>query len=512
MAVFFVLLAAVVILTYIWFQYKFTYWSRKGVNGPKPVFPYGNIRDALRRKDQFFQPYCDSYVKFKNLPYVGMYSFYRPVLCVNDLEMAKHILISDFDHFQSRGIYSGGRNDPLAENLFNISGKPWRQLRLKMSPTFTSGKLRTMYPFVEGVANKARSYADMLYSKGKSIDFSEFYERYAMEIIANVGFGVECNGLTNPQSEFDCCGREYFEIKSLYWSIIRAFAFIAPDLFSKLRIRRISRKVENFFYGLVKETVSYRQKHNYKRNDFLQTLIDLMNGQIVSENGDIKRVHDFPFSMNDVAANAMLYMIAGYETSAKTGQFAAYQLALNPHIQTKVRDEIDRVLAKYDGECTYEAQNEMIYLNMVLDETMRLYPALRAIFRRCNKPYKLPNSDVVIEEGTLVFVPIQAIHMDPQFYPEPEKFDPERFAPEKKAKFHPCQWMPFGEGPRKCLGARQGYIQSKLALIKMLQKYELVLDERTAVPLKLKTSCLVWAAEGGVWLKLRELNNNGLTS
>lgn len=71
--------------------------------------------------------------------------------------------------------------------------------------------------------------------------------------------------------------------------------------------------------------------------------------------------------MTDVAANAMLYMIAGYETSATTGQFAAYELALNPDIQTKAREEIQRVLAKYDGVCTYEAQNEMVYLNMILD-------------------------------------------------------------------------------------------------------------------------------------------------
>lgn len=83
--------------------------------------------------------------------------------------------------------------------------------------------------------------------------------------------------------------------------------------------------------------------------------------------GQVKHIKDFPFSMTDVAANAMLYMIAGYETSATTGQFAAYQLALNPCIQAKARDEIDRVLAKYNGICTYEAQNEMVYLNMILD-------------------------------------------------------------------------------------------------------------------------------------------------
>jgi cytochrome P450 family 6 len=63
----------------------------------------------------------------------------------------------------------------------------------------------------------------------------------------------------------------------------------------------------------------------------------------------------------------MLYMFAGYETSATAGQFAAYELACNPHIQAKAREEVQRVLAKHDGECTYEAQNEMVYLNMVID-------------------------------------------------------------------------------------------------------------------------------------------------
>lgn len=78
-------------------------------------------------------------------------------------------------------------------------------------------------------------------------------------------------------------------------------------------------------------------------------------------------VTHLPFTMTDVAANTMLYMIAGYETSATTGQFAAYQLALNPDVQAKAREEVLRVLAKHNGECTYEAQNEMGYLNMVLD-------------------------------------------------------------------------------------------------------------------------------------------------
>lgn len=77
--------------------------------------------------------------------------------------------------------------------------------------------------------------------------------------------------------------------------------------------------------------------------------------------------HRFSFTMQDVAANTMLYMFAGYETSATTGQLAVYEMARHPELQQRARDEVNKVLAKYDGQCSYEAQNEMVYLNMVLD-------------------------------------------------------------------------------------------------------------------------------------------------
>ncbi|XP_047994460.1 probable cytochrome P450 6a14 [Leguminivora glycinivorella] len=433
---------------YLWFQYKYTYWSRRGVSGPKPTFPFGNITDVIKRKSQFFQPYIDNYDKYKHLPYVGMYSFYRPVLSIHDPDIAKLILIKDFDHFQAHGIFSGGEGDPLAGHLFNMHGEQWKMLRSKMSPTFTSGKVKMMYPLVEHIANEALNYVDLLYSNGETVNFTDLYAKYSMEIIGSVGFGVECNGFKNPNSEFYIRGHEYFDPQSSYWTFVRALAFFMPDFFKILKIRRISPRIINFFFSLVKESVEYRQKHSYIRNDFLQTLVELNNEQ----------------KMNDKAI--------------------------------------------YDGECTYEAQNEMVYLNMVIDETMRLHPPMRALFRKCTKSYKMPNSDLVIEKGTLLFVPNQAIQMNPEIFPQPEKFNPGRFAPENKSKMHPCHWMPFGEGPRKCLGLRQGYIQSKMALVKILNKYELLLDKRTPVPMKLKASSLAYAANGGVWLKLRQIYND----
>lgn len=217
MAVFVILAVCALFLTYVWYKYKFTYWSRKGVFSPQPVFPFGNIKEVIKRRQQFFQPYCDAYFKYKHLPYVGLYCFHRPVLCVNDLEIAKHILIRDFEYFQARGTFSGGVGDRLAGNLFNIHGPTWKKLRLKISPSFSSLKVKMVYPIVEKIANETREYAELLYSNGESVNFSELYGRYAMEIIANIGFGLECNGLRNTHSEFYDRGREYFNPSTLYW-------------------------------------------------------------------------------------------------------------------------------------------------------------------------------------------------------------------------------------------------------------------------------------------------------
>lgn len=205
------------LLIYLWFQYKFTYWSTRGVSGPTPTFPFGNLEKVVRRKEQFFQPFCDNYYRYKHLPFIGMYCFNKPVLSINDPELAKHILIKDFDHFQSHGIFSGGAGDPLAGHLFNLHSQAWKILRLKMSPVFSTSKLKSMYPLVEKIAKEAHDYAADLHEQNEAINFSEFYEKYVMEIIGSVGFGVECNGLKNSQSEFYLHGNEYFNPTSLYW-------------------------------------------------------------------------------------------------------------------------------------------------------------------------------------------------------------------------------------------------------------------------------------------------------
>jgi len=85
-------------------------------------------------------------------------------------------------------------------------------------------------------------------------------------------------------------------------------------------------------------------------------------------------------------------------------------------------------------------------------ETLRKYPPIPMLIRKCSKPYKIPGTDTVLEKGTSVTIPVAALHHDPKYYPEPERFDPERFSEEEKQKRHHYVYLPFGEGPRICIG------------------------------------------------------------
>lgn len=173
------------------------------------------------------------------------------------------------------------------------------------------------------------------------------------------------------------------------------------------------------------------------------------------------------FTFNSAAAQAFVFFGAGFETSSITLQFALYQMALHQDIQDRVRAEIKAIMAKHEGNVTYEAVEETVgsfFLkgfsqniikneqNVVFAETLRLYPPLPVLNRSCVKDYAIPGSDVAIEKGAKVLIPALGLHMDERYFPNPEKLDPERFTEEQKQERHKFVYLPFGQGPRICIG------------------------------------------------------------
>uniref|UniRef100_A0A8C8UNF6 unspecific monooxygenase n=2 Tax=Peromyscus maniculatus bairdii TaxID=230844 RepID=A0A8C8UNF6_PERMB len=124
----------------------------------------------------------------------------------------------------------------------------------------------------------------------------------------------------------------------------------------------------------------------------------------------------------------------------------------------------------------------MEYLDMMVNETLRLYPIANRLERVSKKDVEI--NGVFIPKGTIVMVPTYPLHRDPEYWPEPEEFRPERFSKENKGSINPYVYLPFGNGPRNCIGMRFALISMKLAVIRVLQNFTLQPCEETEIPLK----------------------------
>nr|XP_031841413.1 cytochrome P450 6k1-like [Nomia melanderi] len=157
---------------------------------------------------------------------------------------------------------------------------------------------------------------------------------------------------------------------------------------------------------------------------------------------------------------------------------------------------------------------------MVVSETLRKHPPLGFLDRVASTDYKVPNSDLVIEKGTPVYISMTGMHYDPEYFPEPEKFDPMRFSDEVKKTRPAYTYFPFGEGPHICIGTiiyyrtimysvsglRLGLMQSKLGLIQILSKYEVSPCKETTIPLALNPKAIFTTSLDDIPLHVRKIN------
>ena len=138
-------------------------------------------------------------------------------------------------------------------------------------------------------------------------------------------------------------------------------------------------------------------------------------------------------------------------------------------------------------------------------ETLRKYPIVDTLFRKVSVPYKVPNTKAVLEKDSTLIISVLGIHRDPEIYPEPEKFDPDRFTKENVAARHPYSWIPFGEGPRNCIGMRFGMMQMRLGLVALLRNFTIHTSEKTPKNISFIKDATILAPQGGMHLQLKRL-------
>lgn len=295
-------------------------------------------------------------------PVGGLYFFTEPAVIITDMDLLRDIFVKDFQYFNDRGMYVNERDDPLTAHLFSLEGGPWKILRAKLSPTFTSGKMRMMHSTILTVADQFTSHLERISGEdAQEVDLRETLAQFTTDVIGNVAFGVECNSLKDPDSEFRRIGQKIVESSTT--TVIKSmFAILFPKLSRFLRIKITAPEVTKFFFDMLGDTIKYREENNVQRNDFLSLLIQIMKtGKLEGDSTELGKM-----TFSEVAAQVFLFFVAGFETSSSTMTFAFYELALNPEIQERAREEVRQVMEKHGGELTYEAAMELRYIDQII--------------------------------------------------------------------------------------------------------------------------------------------------
>ncbi|XP_047493181.1 cytochrome P450 3A24-like [Penaeus chinensis] len=465
------LLGAALALFWAYSWWKHRYWANKGVPSP-PVIPFIGHAHKLLIPAKLCAFEREAYLNHGGSKLCGYYSFHEPMLLVGDPELIRHIYVKDFDHFMDRRILNlPSKKDIILANMLTMkTGEEWKKLRAIMSPTFTSGRMKGMFPLVCKKADDLVSFCLKEARTKPFVDMKYNFGRFTMDTIASCAFGIECNSLVDEKPEFAEKVETFFNVTPL---IIGRMVILSvfPKL-AKIFDIRFTAPAIDFFTEVARETMRARQSGK-KRGDFLDLLLEAEVSTGDAEGVTAMQDDNTPSKPKQtldeltIISQSVLFLVAGYDTTASTLAFASILLAKHPEIQQRLRQEISEIVEEH-GDITYQGIMEAKYLDACVMETLRMYPPGLFLERKCVKEYKIPGTDVTIEPGVIVTTPIFNIHRDPKYWPEPEEFRPERFLPENKANITNLTHIPFGMGPRNCLAMRFALMEAKVGLAKML--------------------------------------------
>ncbi|CAH0555972.1 unnamed protein product [Brassicogethes aeneus] len=489
---------ALLAILYTSFKWSFGYWKRKNFPYMEPSIPFGNLENALLpKKVPLFENTQNwyNYGKERKLKHFGLFFATSPVYFVLDLGLIKNILVTDFEYWVDRGNMYNEKSDPLSAHLVNLGGSRWKNLRKKLTPTFTSGKLKLMFKTITDCSVFLEKAMDEKLKDKQSVDIKNMLGNFTTDVIGSCAFGLECNSFSGD-SDFRRFGKKIFsniKLRMIKINLMAAF----PRIANFFNMKIMEQETTDFFINAVKDTMRYRKENNVSRKDFLQILID---NQAENSAGDGNSL-----TFMEIAAQAFVFFIAGYETSATTMTFALFEMSLNQDVQERVRQEVKEVLDRHNGEINYDSIMEMKYMEQVMKETLRMFSPATVFSRKCVQDYKVPGSDLVIEKGTLALIPVIGIHYDEDHFPNPAKFDPDRFSDENIHNIKPFSHLAFGGGRRECIGERFGIMQSKVGLATLLKKYKFTLSKKTQLPLKMDPSQFITTAVGDIWLDYEKI-------
>ncbi|KAI5056430.1 hypothetical protein GOP47_0028248 [Adiantum capillus-veneris] len=465
---------------YVWRPLRLQkFFKAQGIRGPPYHIPFGNYEEfsALNKAARASPmphithdiaprlfPYHSHCTTQYDIPYVYWLGP-KPRLMLVDPELCKEMLSNKFGHYPKPSPVLQ-LQDLFAKGLVTLEGEKWAQHRRIVSPAFFSEKLKRMVPTIASLTSTMlEKWREMSESSSlcKEINACKEFRALTADIIAHTAFGssyVEGKQVFLLQYEQQAL---FLKFGSLPY--IPGYRFL-PTATNRSRWR-LRKQISSILEQIIKRRLSLANES--ESDAFGSDLLGLMLSALKEESqGNQKNL--ITMSLQEIIDECKTFFFAGHETTSSLLTWAVMLLAIHPEWQERAREE---ALSQFgSGDPDADSLNQLKLIGMILHEVLRLYPPAIGLLRETNKDVKL--GGISIPGGTSIFAPILVLHVDPKLWGEDAlEFNPLRFeGGVSKACKHPSAFLPFGVGPRICVGQNFALMEAKIALCMILQKFQ----------------------------------------
>nr|WPM94888.1 cytochrome p450 4725A1 [Polyphagotarsonemus latus] len=386
---------------------------------------------------------------------------------ISDPNLAKVISTVNFNNFSDVNIFKNNQK-VFRDSYILKKGQGWKDGRTLISPSFSKKKIKEIFSKIAEAALVSLNNVESLMKSEKQndIDVKNLSKCFSLDVIAKFVFAVEINSFVDKDHPFVVNVKKLTNFKK---SKMAVFAMLPTKVIDLLKLSVLDTEAVDYIDNLCRSIIKQRKENKDKRfNDFLDEILS----SIEEKNLDVP--------LKEIIAHCFIFFFAGMETIAITLSNSLYCLATNKDWQKKLFDELTNLYSSND--ITFDNYNDSLILDSVIKETLRIYPALNRIARIAEKSCVI--DDLKIDAGQVVGLNAYSMHHNPDLYDEPEKFKPDRFFEEGFMSKINDYYMPFGAGPRTCVGMRLAFAQIKYLLAKLVLTYEISITSKTSVPPK----------------------------
>jgi cytochrome P450 len=403
----------------------------------------------------------------------------RSTIVTGDPELLKHVLKDNNDNYHKSHIQTERFVEFQGVGLTNSHGDYWLRQRKLLSMGFTRGRLAEILPIQMEVLHDFMNDFDKAVDKG-SVDIHDQMVKFTLRSVGKSLFGKQMKEEELEKFATAIAEIQRYIVKKVVQPYLMPWFYLTGQ---DKKYHKIRKEGDQIIIDYIEE----RRKKSNEGSDILEMILTT----------PFKGTNEY-MSDEKVKVEILQLLVAGNETSTTAATWALYIIAKHPECLQKMRSEIDENFG--DEEINYSKLHSLKYTIAVLDEAMRIYPPFWMIDREAQEDDEF--NGMKIPKGTTVIPYIYGAHHNEDHWKDPEKFDPNRFMGENENKIHPFAHIPFGGGPRVCIGQNMAKMQILLVISAIVRKYDFELINQKEPGLH---AMMLLKPEGEIHMKFKRI-------